>query len=108
MLDSIQSAREGLKFAERTIRLKNPNQIATWFSLAGRRFTTKFNNTDLAVLQEEHAIQAKAEELRANYGSIELIPANEIEKNGFSRILLNKKWKIFKSLSTSEGAVIIS
>ncbi len=107
LLRSVEKASAGLKFKDRNSRLKNPNQIATWFSLAGKRLTAKFNAEDLAVLQEEAQIQADAKNILSTYGSIDKVPAEEIIKFGFSRILLNKKWKMFKSLSSGEGAVII-
>ena len=67
----------------------------------------QLNDADKAVYSEEQSFLQQAEELKAMYGGIRQIPASEIIAKGFVRILIGKKYVLFKKMEKGSGAVVV-
>ena len=102
-----KEALKGLKFDENRGKLKDSRQIIKHFYLGDEKVDILFNKYDGDIVAEEDSIKAKILEFKIKYGGIRNIPAEEIMRNGFARIIPDKKCILFKKLSKGEGAVVV-
>lgn len=96
----------GLRFAKKRLQLKDSRKILQEFAMDGKVIPVAFNQEDLALLEEEQSTFQEGEELKNTYGTIRLIPKDELIKRGFARILVGKKYVLFRRLQNA-GVVVI-
>jgi SAM-dependent methyltransferase len=96
-----------LKFEKNDRKLKSSRSIIQEFTLNDKEISVDLTNEDKAVLAEERAILEAGHYLKEKHGSIARIPVSEITGHKFSRILIGKKYLLFKKLSNHNGSVII-
>ena len=65
------------------------------------------NAADQLVLAEEKSITNLGRQLRDRYDGVARIPAGEIVRNKFSRILVGKKYILFRKLEHGKGVIIV-
>ena len=98
---------QGFKFAKNDIKLRDSRKIATKFSIDGKQpIEIRFNSIDQQVFDEEQTIFALAKELKSRYRTIQDVPREQIEQNGFARAYTGRSYVLFKQLQSSTGAVI--
>jgi len=98
---------DGLKFKKSDRRIRDSRKVIEEFSLNGIVYPLNLNVTDRNILEEEKQITATGEELKSKYGGIANIPRDEIIGGEFVRILLGKRYILFKKLHSASGAVIV-
>lgn len=99
--------REGLKFAERKVRLRDSRRILTGVQLNGEALPVQLNEADQEAYTEEQQVLRQGERLRDQYGSIAKIPAEKIIELGFARIRSGEKYILFKKLEKGSGAILV-
>jgi SAM-dependent methyltransferase len=98
---------DGLKFAKTDTSLRDSRKIIKDFGLAGRLIPISFNDQDYQALLEEEQVTSEAESLKAQYGSIDRIPKDVVVGNNFIRVLMGKRFALFKRLQTAGGVVVV-
>lgn len=98
---------DGLKFVDSNKKLKDSRKVAEEFSINGIKYPMNLNTTDKGILEEEQQITLQGEELKKKYGGIEKIPRDEVVANEFIRLLLGKRYVLFKKLQSAGGAVVV-
>lgn len=103
----IEGYYDGIKFAKRDGGLRDSRKMLREFGLGGRRLPIAFNQKDYQVLLEEEQIMTDGQQLKTTYGSISGIPKEELIGRGFVRILLGRRYGLFKRLQTASGVVVV-
>ncbi len=98
---------DGLKFARTDKKLKDTRKVIEEFTLNGEVIPVQLNEADQRILQAEKEITASGIALKEQYGSIEAIPKADIVENNFVRILVGKRYILFKKVPEASGAVVI-
>lgn len=98
---------DGIKFKKTNLGLKDSRRILRELRLSDNNFQIEFNQQDQQVAQEEIEVMAEGEMLKAMYGSIDNIPKEEIISRNFVRILIGKRYVLFKKLVRGEGVVVL-
>ncbi len=103
----LQELSGALKLMKRDVRLKDTRRVAQNYSIKKRRtLVSNMNARDRAVLGEETQILESMAVLRKKYGGVAEIPADELTKAGYSRIVVGKRPVLFSRLKTAIGSVI--
>ena len=98
----------GLKFIENTkSSLRDSRHIIDSFSLNEKEYGIEFNTKDKTALQEQAEYLQAGKELIKTHGSIGEIPPDQIVAGGFARLLIGKKFILFKKMTEAGGAVIV-
>lgn len=99
---------DGLKFVENPDSiLRDSRHVVEEFTLGGQRYAIEFNNRDVATLDEQKRYLAAGEKLIKEHGSIQQIPPDKIIADSFARVLIGKKYILFKKMMNAGGAVVI-
>lgn len=98
---------DGLKFSKDSQGLRDTRRTIKEFEINGQVLPINFNNEDAKVLQEEESVITQGEELKRAYSSVEDIPAEEVISSGFVRVLIDKRYVLFKRLQKGSGVVVI-
>lgn len=102
---------DSLRFMKTGDAIRDTGRVLNSFTLRGRTIKLNLNNQDEYVYNEEQQVIALSRELIAKYGGkIETIPAEElrgIDKDGFSRIRVGKKYILLKKLKSAAGCIVI-
>lgn len=104
----LQRVSSGLKLRKTDARVKDTRKIVDEFWVKGKqRLQARLNIHDREVLDEETEIMGRMQGLRASYGAIKDIPAEDIILNGFSRIFNGQKHVLFARLRSAIGSIIL-
>lgn len=98
---------DGIKFRKTNLGLRDSRRILREVQLSDDNFQIEFNPQDRAVAQEEEEVMDEGKMLKAMYGSIDNIPREEIISRNFVRILIGKRYALFKKLIRGEGVVVL-
>lgn len=97
---------DGAKFKNTGISsLKNSRKCVRSFTLNESDIEIDFNAADQEVLSEQESILEEGEALKAAYGSIKAIPAEEIINRDFLRIYNGKTYRLLKKSELLESFV---
>lgn len=108
LLESIdRSGFDGVRFIQTNMRPKDTKKLLRSFSLQGEEYTIPLNVQDQIILQEEKDISDLGNSLKKQFGSIENIPKEDVLKNNFVRILIGKKYVLFKKMQIGNGVIVI-
>ena len=98
----------GLKFVENTkSTLRDSRHIIDSFTLNEKEYDIEFNGRDSVALKEQAEYLRAGKGLIKEHGGIEKIPADQIVSGGFARLLIGKKFILFKKMTEAGGAVIV-
>ena len=97
----------GLKFKRTDKKVKDTRKILEEVDLNGTVIPLNLNTTDERILEQEREITAVGEALKQQHGGIENIPRDEILANDFVRIMVGKRYVLFKKIPEASGAVVI-
>ncbi len=98
---------EGFKFRKKDGSLKDSRRVVSTFYINGRLIEANLNQKDQATLEEERQVLGETERLKATYGSVADIPREEVINRNFVRILVGKKYVLFKKLVNGNGVVVV-
>lgn len=98
---------KGLKMSKTKVTVKNDREILTGFLLDGKAKIVDLNDSDRAVLREEKEFSDTVAEMKRAHGSIKDIPPQEIIDKRFVRILVSKRYYLFKRLTTAPGVAVL-
>ncbi|MFA5127448.1 MAG: SNF2-related protein [Patescibacteria group bacterium] len=97
----------GMKIRTDKGSLKNSRKIVGGFTLNGQEVAVDLNSADKEALDEERNVSQEMKTLKDKFEGIKNIPRAEILSNKFARILIGKKFALFKKLERGSGAVVI-
>ena len=87
--------------------MRDSRHIIDSFSLNEKEYGIEFNTKDKTALQEQAEYLQAGKELIKTHGSIGEIPPDQIVAGGFARLLIGKKFILFKKMTEAGGAVIV-
>ena len=96
-----------MKFKRTDKKVKDTRKILEEVDLNGTVIPLNLNTTDERILEQEREITAVGEALKQQHGGIENIPRDEILANDFVRIMVGKRYVLFKKIPEASGAVVI-
>jgi SNF2 family DNA or RNA helicase/ubiquinone/menaquinone biosynthesis C-methylase UbiE len=101
--------RHGLKMHKTNKKLRNDRKVlAHGFFLDGKSKPILLNSRDRAVSAEETEVESEIAMLKSKYKAIKDVPIQEIIDRGYMRILVGKKYHLFRRLTKAPGIIILS
>jgi ubiquinone/menaquinone biosynthesis C-methylase UbiE len=99
---------QSLKMKKTKVSLSNARGVLTSFPVSDATvINAVLNDSDQAVLNEEGAVTQEMETLKQQYGTIENIPREIVQRSGLSRIFNGKRYVLFRRLQSDASAVVI-